>query len=131
MLNRTRAARGSHRCGPVRVSELDSAVLSRSRYSTTLRCLLARLEESRLWIGDFDQLSSEPAAVLRSICTFLTIEFDGGLFAHMYEKAHEGMRSDIDRQMYEYLRAALESEYDALAEMLPELALRWRVRHYG
>src|SRR5207249_1919493 len=69
-----RAPHDPDQFGPLRDLELDPRVLMRSRYSVTLRTYRARVEDRRIWIGDFDELSADPVSVMRSACTFLDVE---------------------------------------------------------
>ncbi len=116
---------------PLQTLELDPRVLSRSQYSQTLGRYRRRIDDRSIWIGDFDQLTDDPAAFLASVCAFLGVEFDERLFPDMHQAVHGGLSREIDPAAYERLKAALEPEYDELAEVLPEPALRWRARHFG
>jgi hypothetical protein len=116
---------------PLGTIEVDPRVLARSRYSETLLAYRARIPERRIWIGDFDQLADDPEALLRSVCSFLDVEFDQRFFPDMDRTVHKGVPRDMDPEAYERLKAALEREYDELAAIVPESAARWRARHFG
>lgn len=109
---------------------IDENVLARSRYSVTLRTYRARIDEDRLWIGDYDELREAPASLLASACAFLGLDFDDRHFPHLHERFLVGQAELADDAIYQHLRAALEPEYDALVDTLPDLARQWRARHY-
>jgi hypothetical protein len=116
---------------PLRTLEVDPRVLARSRYSETLQTYRGLIGEDSLWIADFDQLATDPEALMRSVCTFLDVEFRTELFPDLHRKVHEGVPREMEPTAHDRLRAALEPEYDALAEILPGAARRWKARHYG
>lgn len=116
---------------PLRVLDVEPGILKRSRYSETLRRYRQHVDERAIWIGDFDRLADDPEALLRSVCAFLGVEFDGRLFPEMHQKVNVGVRRDFGDAAYKRLRDALEPEYDELAQIIPEAASRWKTRHYG
>ena len=116
---------------PLRTLEVDPRVLARSRYSETLRTYRSLIDEDSLWIADFDQLATDPEALMQSVCAFLGVEFRTELFPDMHRKVHEGVPREMEPAAHDRLRTALEPEYEALAGILPEAARRWRARHYG
>lgn len=115
----------------LRILEVDSRFLSRSRYSETLRRYRRHVDEQAIWIGDFDRLAGAPEELLHSVCAFLGVEFDARFFPEMNQRFNVGVARDLGDAVYKRLKDALEPEYDALAQIVPEAASRWRQRHYG
>jgi hypothetical protein len=116
---------------PLPTIELDPRVLNRSRYSETVRRYREHFADESIWIGDFDQIASDPAALVRSVCAFLGVGFEERLFPRMHRKIHEGTPRELGDEAYERLKRALEPEYEALNDVLPDAARRWRVRHFS
>ena len=131
MLYRRGSPHAQRQFKPLATLEIDPRVLARSTYSATLRTYRARIDERSIWIGDFDRVVTDPGGLLRSVCAFLGVEFDERHFPDMHRKVHAGLARDMDAAAYERLRAALEPEYDELAEILPAAARRWKARHFG
>lgn len=131
MLHRKGSPHRQRQFEPAPILELDSRVLSRSRYSTTLDTYRRRIGADSIWIGDFDRLTGEPTALLRDVCAFLDVDFDQEMFPYVHRRIHEGLPREMEGQAYERLKAALAPEYDELMNILPEAAARWRARHFG
>ncbi|MBV8978791.1 MAG: sulfotransferase [Alphaproteobacteria bacterium] len=85
----------------------------------------------RLLLLFMDDIESDPAAVLETVCKFLGRKYLPKRFAAAVRPVHRGQRLDMPDSIYSLLGQRLRPIYENLAQLYPKEGGRWLEQHYG
>lgn len=105
-------------------------ILARADYAATITAWRDVFGAEALHIETRDAIGAEPLAVLERVCAFLGVAFDPAFFPHAAEPVFVGPAADMPPAVADRLKARLEPCYERLGALLPDLAARWRARHW-
>jgi hypothetical protein len=106
-------------------------VLDRSDYSSAFASWSAYASEGRLLTIFFEDIAENPAALLRKVCAFLSLEFNESFFAAMRRRVHAGTALALPPEIHEVLKSELRQVYNGILARFPERGEKWLALHYG
>jgi hypothetical protein len=101
-----------------------------ANYPKIIECWTSCYPSDRFLTIPFDDISENPAHVLRQTCAFLDLDFEAGRFKQMNEPVHVGRKQDIPPEIYRELKENLRPIYDEILQMFPKVGRTWFARHY-
>lgn len=105
-------------------------VIARSDYPAIIDRWGRLLPQKQLLVTFMDDIEVRPEGVMREVCAYLDVEFDKKFFPSLAKKIHVGESIDIPPDVHKFLKEQLEPIYEKLVHLYPEIAKRWRARHY-
>ncbi|MGE5271074.1 MAG: sulfotransferase [Thiohalocapsa sp.] len=106
-------------------------VADRGNYPRILDTWLELIPAERLIVIFMDDIASQPAVVMQSVCDFLGIECRESYFPHLHTAVHVGDEMAIPPELHESLKKQMRPVYEALLPRYPEIVQAWMARHYG
>lgn len=102
-----------------------------SDYTTTISRFQEHVARDRLLLLFYDDIVDRPEELLRTACNFLGVDFRSAHFRGLSEKVHAGPEQDVEPELYDALRKALEPVYRRLLALGHPQIEQWCDKHYG
>lgn len=109
----------------------NADILARADYAAAIRAWREAFGAEALHLDTLDAIDAEPLAVLERVCRCLGVGFEAAWFPEATRPVFVGPQAEMPEAVAAVLRERLAPCYDRLAALLPELAARWRARHWG
>jgi len=105
--------------------------LCRADYSATIERYRRYVPAERILLLDFDEIVTNPMALLTKVCDFLGVQAEHGQFKRLETPIHQGQQSELDPLLYQAICARLKPAYDRLLAFGFPAAQRWYDKHYA
>lgn len=105
--------------------------LSRADYAATIERYRRHIPAESLLLLDFDEIATNPMALLTKVCEFLDVRADRGRFKRLETPVHQGQKAELDPVLYQALCTRLRPAYDRLLAFGFPAAQRWFDKHYA
>jgi hypothetical protein len=105
--------------------------LARADYIASVERFTRHLSKEHLLIAYFDEVASSPSDLLRTVCTFLQIDYDQHRFKRMEEPRHKSPSIPMPAKLLEEARMRLAPVYRRLRALNNPIVDSWYQRHYG
>jgi hypothetical protein len=106
-------------------------IADRGNYPRILGLWARLVRPERLLVIFMDDIATDAAAVMRSVCAFLQLEYKENLFRQLKRAVHVGEEIEIPPELHDVLKRVMRPVYDELELLYPEIVQRWMARHYG
>jgi len=106
-------------------------ILERSNYPATFETWSIYQSEGRFLTLFFDDIVIDPVGLLKKVCEFLGVAYEGVNFRNAQKQVHAGLQHAMPPAVHELLKARLRPVYEDMAKRFPVRGEAWMSLHYG